>query len=162
MSCLLELVQGKHTIDWQARYRGKSWRVPAASNGPALAGPSILLPERHGATLWQRCQCLGANAAGRRHRGSPRGSVRRPANLSRAKQRARRAGRVRGSANDNGRPIGLPLGIADWAEPLGRALTGAVANVELTGAQALVGDVGCEKVGQGERRPQQGNGVMAP
>jgi hypothetical protein len=72
------------------------------------------------------------------------------------------AQRVRGSAHDNGRPIGLPLGIADWAKPLGRALTGAVANVELTGAQALVGDVGCEKVGQGERGPQQGNGVMAP
>src|SRR5262245_55324411 len=29
-----------------------------------------------------------------------------------------------------------------------------VANVELTGAQSLIGDVGCEEVGQGKGRPQ--------
>src|SRR4029077_13274112 len=60
----------------------------------------------------------------------------------------------------NGRPTSLPR----WncRMTVCSALAGAVANVELASAQALIGDVGCEKVGQGERRPQEGNGVMTP
>src|SRR5262245_11687718 len=65
MSCVLEAVLGQHTIDWPARYRVKSWRLPAARNCPRLSNLGVWPLQRRGPPALQHRQrlCAGVVAA---------------------------------------------------------------------------------------------------
>ncbi len=175
LSCVLEAVLDKHTVDWPGEYRGKSWRLLAASACPA-AVRSWSFPRARGSergVIERSCSPASAWAPMRAVSSKPtlvKASARAPAPSPAQAGHSIRGRKVpwrRGGAQGVPAPIMAAGGqLAPALElpndcPLG-ALARAVANVELTGAQALIGDVGCEKVGQGKQRPQEGNGVMTP